>query len=97
MEGGAMRGMFTCGVMDVLLEHGLKNCNNSLIENYLYPIASDLHRNDVKTSKEALERLSKPYEKKSRNVEKPPVYDDSANKTMSAMEEEELLKLMGKK
>ena len=33
----------------------------------------------------------------SRHVEKPPVYDDSANKTMSAMEEEELLKLMGKK
>ena len=84
-------------VINVLLEHGLKNCNNSLIENYLYPIASDLHRNDVKTSKEALERLSKPYEKKGRNVEKPPVYDDSANKTMSAMEEEELLKLMGKK
>ena len=23
MEGGAMRGMFTCGVMDVLLEHGV--------------------------------------------------------------------------
>ena len=24
MEGGAMRGMFTCGVIDVLLEHGIK-------------------------------------------------------------------------
>lgn len=23
MEGGAMRGMFTCGVMDVLMEHGI--------------------------------------------------------------------------
>ncbi|MBR7091612.1 MAG: patatin family protein [Clostridia bacterium] len=24
MEGGAMRGMFTCGVIDVLLEHGVR-------------------------------------------------------------------------
>ena len=23
MEGGAMRGMFTCGVMDVLMENGI--------------------------------------------------------------------------
>ena len=23
MEGGAMRGMFTCGVMDVLMENGV--------------------------------------------------------------------------
>ncbi|MBQ1308053.1 MAG: patatin-like phospholipase family protein, partial [Erysipelotrichaceae bacterium] len=23
MEGGAMRGLFTCGVMDVLLENGI--------------------------------------------------------------------------
>ena len=24
MEGGAMRGMFTCGVIDVLLENGVR-------------------------------------------------------------------------
>ena len=24
MEGGAMRGMFTCGVMDVLMENGIR-------------------------------------------------------------------------
>ena len=23
LEGGAMRGMFTCGVLDVLMEHGI--------------------------------------------------------------------------
>lgn len=23
MEGGAMRGMFTCGVIDVLMRHGI--------------------------------------------------------------------------
>ena len=84
-------------VINVLLEHGLKNCNNSLIENYLYPIASDLHRNDVKTSKEALERLSRPYDNKRKGNDTIPVYDSSSNKTMSASQEEELLKLMGKK
>lgn len=24
MEGGAMRGMFTCGVIDVMMENGIK-------------------------------------------------------------------------
>ncbi len=83
-------------VINVLLEHGLKNCNNSLIENYLYPIASDLHRNDITSSAEALKRLSGPYEKKKKE-EKLPVYDTSMNKTMSQSQEEELLRLMGKK
>ncbi|MBQ6334178.1 MAG: DnaD domain protein [Erysipelotrichaceae bacterium] len=83
-------------VINVLLAHGLKNCDNRLIENYLYPIASDLHRNDIKTAKDALARLERPYNK-SKGEDKLPVYDDSANKTMSALEEEELLKLMGKK
>ncbi|MBQ5444867.1 MAG: DnaD domain protein, partial [Erysipelotrichaceae bacterium] len=84
-------------VINVLLEHGLKNCSNSLIENYLYPIASDLHRNDILTSAQALERLNRPYEKKNRREEKLPVYDTSVNETMSASQEEELLRLMVKK
>ncbi len=84
-------------VINVLLEYGLKNCNNSLIENYLYPIASDLHRNDISTSAQALERLNRPYEKKNKREEKLPVYDTSANERMSASQEEELLRLMGKK
>jgi replication initiation and membrane attachment protein DnaB len=88
-------------VINVLLEYGLRNCNNSLIENYLYPIASDLHRNDISTSAAAKQRLYTPYEKKKntfrRSEEKLPVYDDSSNQTMSASQEEELLKLMGKK
>ena len=84
-------------VINVLLEHGLKNCDNRLIENYLYPIASDLHRNDIHTAEEALKRLEKPYDKKKKEEDRLPVYDSSGNKTMSASEEEELLKLMGKK
>ncbi|MBR4470065.1 MAG: DnaD domain protein [Erysipelotrichaceae bacterium] len=83
-------------VINVLLEYGLKNCDNRLIENYLYPIASDLHRNDIRNAKDALNRLSKPYDR-SKKEEKIPTYDSSANKTISAAEEEELLKLMGKK
>ena len=84
-------------VINVLLEHGLKNCNNSLIENYLYPIASNLHRNDIRTSEDALQMLSRPYAKNTAREEKLPVYDASANQALSASQEEELLKLMGKK
>ncbi|MCR4633094.1 MAG: DnaD domain protein [Erysipelotrichaceae bacterium] len=84
-------------VINVLLEYGLKNCNNSLIENYLYAVASDLHRNDIKTAKDALERLNGPYEKKNKKEDKLPVYDTSINQNMSVSQEEELLKLMGKK
>lgn len=82
-------------VINVLLAHGLKNCDNRLIENYLYPIASDLYRNDIKTAKNALERLNRNYNKKV-NDDKLPVYDSSKNKQLSSKEEEELLKLMGK-
>ena len=83
-------------VINVLLEYGLKNCDNRLIEKYLYAIAADLHRNDINTSKDALARLNRPYEKK-KEEEKLPVYDSSSNRKMTAEEEEELLKLMGKK
>lgn len=84
-------------VINVLLEHGLRNCDNSLIENYLYPIASDLHRNDIRTSSQAKERLSRPYGKKSGNSDALPTYDTSANKELSASQEAQLLELMGKK
>ena len=82
-------------VINVLLAHGLKNCDNRLIENYLYPIASDLYRNDIKTAEKALERLSRNYNKKE-SEDKLPTYDSSKNKALSNKEEEELLKLMGK-
>ena len=84
-------------VINVLLEHGLRNCDNALIENYLYPIASDLHRNDIQTSNEAKERLARPYGKRKENSDNLPVYDTSANMALSESEEEKLLELMGKK
>lgn len=84
-------------VINVLLAHGLKNAGNRLIENYLYPIASDLHRNDIKTSKEALEFLNNNTKKSTASSDKLPSYDTSNNKTISNDEEDEILKLMGKR
>lgn len=76
-------------VINVILEHGLTNCNNSLIENYIYPIASDLHRNNIETSKQALERLSK--EHKVKNIKETlETYDSSNNPSISAERKEEL-------
>ena len=83
-------------VINVLLAHTLKVCDNRLLENYIYPIASDFHRNDVDSAQKALERLSSGY---SKNVQedKLPTYDASNNKKLSKETIEELLSLRGKK
>ncbi|MBR2578394.1 MAG: DnaD domain protein [Erysipelotrichaceae bacterium] len=67
-------------VINVLLEHALRNCDNRLLENYIYPIASDLHRNDITTSAQALDRLDR-YEgrAKARAEEEKETYDNSGN------------------
>lgn len=83
-------------VINVLLEHTLKNCDNRLIEKYMYSIASDLHRNNVVDAKGALARLDKPYNKGT-SSDKLPTYNASSNADMSQDEADELLKLMGKK
>ena len=64
-------------VINVLIEHALRNCNNSLLENYINPIASDLHRNNIETAEQAIKRLDR-YERRTREevIEK---YDDSNN------------------
>ncbi len=82
-------------VINVLLEHTLKNCDNRLIEKYMYSIASDLHRNNVVDAKGALSRLDRSYNK---NISKDilPTYDAKNNDNMSKEEADELLKLMGK-
>lgn len=79
-------------VINVLIEHTLKTCDNRLIEKYIYAIASDLHRNNINTYKEALNRLSISKVKE----EKPITYDTSKNKEMSDEEIEQLLALRGK-
>lgn len=79
-------------VINVLLEHGLSNCDNRLIEKYLYAIASDLNRNNIKTSKDALDRLSK-YEGKTnfQRKEAKPDYSKSNNIRIDSNELNELI------
>lgn len=82
-------------VINVLVEYGLKNCDNRLVEKYLTKTAADLHRNDINTADEALKWLYNSGEK--RSEDKLPSYDTSNNTSLSESDEEELLKLMGKK
>ena len=84
-------------VINVLLKHTLDNCDNRLYEKYLYGIAADLHRNDIKTAEQALQFLKKDRNKKQNVTDKLPQYDASRNTILSKDEEEEILKLMGKK
>ncbi len=82
-------------VINVLVEYGLKNCDNRLVEKYLTKTAADLHRNDINTADEALKWLYNSGEK--RSEDKLPSYDTSNNTSLSESDEEELLKLIGKK
>ena len=83
-------------VINVLLAHTLKVCDNRLLENYIYPIASDFHRNDVNTAQKALERLSMDNSR-TKQSDSLPVYDSASNKKLSDKELDELLSLRGKK
>lgn len=84
----------TPSVINVLLEHALENCNNSLIEKYLYSIASDLHRNNVNDPLSAYNRLHK-YESKSKNTIKP-VYSTENNPNFDEELYNEIMKNRGK-
>lgn len=85
-------------VINVLIEYTLNNCNNQLMEKYMYSIASDLHRNGITTSEEALNRLNNDKSKtrkasKKKDIEV--VYDSSKNKEVSKEELEALRKFRG--
>ena len=83
-------------VINVLLEYALNNCDNRLLENYLYPIASDLHRNNVQSANEALERLSKTYKKNKKAYrEEAEKYDASSNVEVTKEEIEAFNKYRG--
>ena len=84
-------------VINVLLKHCLDNCDNRLIEKYIYAIASDLHRNNVTDAKGALSRLDKSYNKSTSKKDELPTYSTDANVNMSQAEADEILKLMGRK
>lgn len=85
-------------VINVVLEHALKNCDNRLIEKYVYALASDLHRNNINSSSQALIRLDK-YNgslSKTNSKAKPISYDTSKNNNLSNEELDALLALRGK-
>lgn len=65
-------------VINVLIEHTLRSCSNHLLENFIYPVASDLHRNNVVTAKDALSFLD--YHKNKEGVrEQEETYDSIDN------------------
>ncbi len=78
-------------VINVLLENALAVCDNRLIERYLYPIASDLHRNGVTTAEEALDRLDRGRGKRKEEPESLPAYDPSGNPDFDEKRFEELM------
>ena len=82
-------------VINVLIRHTLNACNNRLLENYIYPIAADFHRNDVNDPDKALDRLNEGRHRA--KEEQPPVYNDENNTEISTDELDEILKMMGKK
>ena len=82
-------------VINVVLEHCLRNCDNRLIEKYVYGVASDLHRNNIKTATDALNRLDK-YNGNRKQEDNAPKYDDSKNNNLTSSEIDELLSLRGK-
>ncbi len=83
-------------VINVLVHHALKTCNNRLLENYIYPIAADFHRNDVNDPNKALDRLSE-RRHGVKEEEQPPVYTEENNTEISTDELDEILRMMGKK
>ncbi|MBR4461870.1 MAG: DnaD domain protein [Erysipelotrichaceae bacterium] len=83
-------------VINVLIQHTLKSCNNRLLENYIYPIAADFHRNDVNDPNRALDRLNEGRHRV-KEEEQLPVYNDEDNVSISTDELDEILTMMGKK
>jgi len=84
-------------VINVVIEHSLKNCDNRLIEKYVYAIASDLHRNNINSSSQALIRLDKYNGSKLNKTNSKPIsYDTSRNNDLSKEELDALLALRGK-
>ena len=68
-------------VINVLLEYCLKNCDNRLIEKYVFGIASDLNRNGIDNADKALEFLNsfKKSNSKVKTVEAVPDYNQNNN------------------
>lgn len=81
-------------VINVLIEYTLNNCENHLIEKYMYSIASDFHRNGIDDYQSALKSLNGSTSKTKKETKKDikVVYDNSNNKDVSKEELEALRK-----
>lgn len=87
-------------VINYLIEYVLDSSDNRLIANYVYPIASDLHRNNIQTAKEAKDFLTNNKKKKkaTKNVAKFPSYDSMESQIKVTKEEaEEAIRRRGNK
>ena len=64
-------------VVNVLLEHALKVCDNHLYSSYIYPIAGDFNRNGIDTSDKALNALQNRVktQRREKYTEIMPTYD----------------------
>lgn len=84
-------------VINVLIEYTLNNCENHLIEKYMYSIASDFHRNGIDDYQSALKSLNGSTSKTKKETKKDikVVYDNSNNKDVSKEELEALRKYRG--
>lgn len=84
-------------VINVLIEYTLNNCENHLIEKYMYSIASDFHRNGIDDYQSALKSLNGSTSKAKKETKKDikVVYDNSNNKDVSKEELEALRKYRG--
>jgi len=84
-------------VINVLIEYVLKNSDNRLVRNYIEPLASDLHRNDIKTAQDAINRLnSNSGSSKTKSKQIIPTYNDEDIPTFDKEELEKLLRNRGK-
>lgn len=79
-------------VINVLVEHSLKNSDNRLIEKYIYQLASDMHRNDIKNAEEAINRLDKFSNARSHKGEVKIPVEKIVNRTVDMSELDKFLK-----
>lgn len=58
-------------VINVLIEHALKTCDNQLFERFINPIAANFKRNNIDTAQKALAMLNKPKRKNNNDIGMP--------------------------
>ena len=81
-------------VVNVLIEHALKKCDNRLIRRYITGVAGDLHRINIQSAEAAKAFLNQDKSRVSKTKDILPQYDDSLNPSYGQSEYEELLRFL---